>query len=170
MVLAIAFGAVYMDLRYQKVDNLFLLLFLILGFGYQIWSDGLRGMARFFLGIGVPVLCLYILFVFRMLGAGDIKLLSVLGAWIGPKCISKCILLSFLFGAGLSVLVIFICGNLKARLHYFKTYLNLILHTKDILKKDNIIPYYTPGDRMENIHFTVPILMSIVIYAGGLLG
>lgn len=170
IVLYIAVVAVCMDLCYQKVDNLFLFIFLILGFIYQIGMHGFCGMVHFFFGIGVPVLCLYMLFLFRMLGAGDIKVLSVLGGWIGPGCIAKCIVISILSGAVLSVLVIFVCGNLKERLQYFKTYFDLVIHTKDILKKDKIIPYYTPGNRMENIHFTVPILMSVVIYAGGLLG
>ncbi len=44
-------------------------------------------------GLLVPILILGILFIFRMLGAGDIKLLSVIGSMIGPTKILNCIFL-----------------------------------------------------------------------------
>lgn len=169
IVILLCLVAVCMDLSREKVDNHFILFGLILGLGYQIGAYGLRGVFIFLTGIGIPVLFLYILFFLRMIGSGDIKLLSVLGGFVGPLPIAKCIFLSFLFGAVISVFVILICGNLTARLKYFTNYINQLLTTKDIFLTQEVIPYYVPGKRMENIHFTVPILMSMVVYTGGFL-
>ena len=57
-------------------------------------------------GLLVPILILGILFIFRMLGAGDIKLLSVIGSMIGPTKILNCISYSFLIGAVISAALI----------------------------------------------------------------
>lgn len=159
-----------MDLIYEKVDNHFILFGLLLGIMYQVVTCGLRGAVLFLVGIGIPVLFLYILFLFRMLGSGDIKLLSMLGGFIGPYSIAKCILVSFLCGAVISVLILMICGNLISRLKYFTNYMNKLLITEKFWLSEELIPYYRRGKRMENIHFTVPILMSMILYAGGLLG
>lgn len=170
IVILISLVAVCMDLTSEKVDNHFILFGLMLGLGYQIGAYGLRGTIIFLTGIGIPVLFLYLLFFFRMIGSGDIKLLSVLGGFIGPLPIAKCIFLSFLFGAVISVFVVLVCGNLIARLKYFTSYINQLLVEKKMFLTQEILPYYVPGKRMENIHFTVPILMSMVVYTGGLLG
>ncbi len=164
IIVLLSVVAVCMDVFRQKVDNQFIVFGWILGLGYQIGAFGLAGVASFFLGAGLAILLLYPLFYFRMLGAGDVKLLSVLGGFIGPLSIIKCILVSFLFGAVISVAVMLICGNLVSRLKYFTNYVNRLIVTK------KVVPYYLPGKRMENIHFTVPILMSILVFTGGLLG
>lgn len=158
-----------MDLAYEKVDNQFIVFGLLLGAGYQSFVHGFRGLMVFLAGIGIPFFFLYLLFFFRMLGSGDIKLFSVLGGFIGPLAIAKCILWSFLFGAVISVFVILAYGNLKERLTYFVRYIHACAAAKDKILAEGAIPYYIRGRRKENIHFTVPIFMSMVMYAGGLL-
>lgn len=168
IVIVLSLTAVFMDLAYEKVDNQFILFGLLLGAGYQIWFSGLRGLAVFLAGTGIPFLFLYVLFFFRMIGSGDIKLLSVLGGLIGPVAIAKCILCSFIFGAVISVFVLCVCGNIAERLNYFMNYIRRLLVEKDIILAEGVVPYYVRGKRMENIHFTIPIFMSMVVYAGGL--
>lgn len=164
IVILISLVAVCMDLSHEKVKNQFLAFFWILALGYQIGMYGLRGVVFFLTGAGLPILLLYILFFFRMLGAGDIKLLSVLGGFIGPMFVIKCISVSFLAGAVISVFIILIYGNLVSRLKYFTSYISQLIITKEV------VPYCIPGKRRENIHFTIPILISVLVYIGGLLG
>lgn len=153
--------AVCMDLDRQKIDNQWIFLGWIAGFSYQIIRRGLRGAGIFFLGSAVPVLLLYLLFWFRMLGAGDIKLLSVLGGFMGPVAVTVCIGYSLVFGAVLSLAVLILCGNFLSRLRYFTGYLKRITTTKQV------VPYMVRGKRMENIHFSIPILMGVLLFAGG---
>ena len=172
MVIVLSLAAVFMDLAYEKVDNQLIVFGLVLGVGYQFYVYGIRGLVIFLIGIVLPFITLYLLFFFRMLGSGDIKLLSVLGGFIGPFSILKCIFMSLILGAVLSIGVLCICGNWAARFQYFADYVQQLLvlrKTKGFWVNGTVFPYYRKGKRMENIPFTVPIFMSMVLYAGGLL-
>ena len=153
--------AACMDLKREKIDNRFIAACWILGIGYQAGAQGFDGIRICLTGTVWPIILLFVLFLFRMLGPGDIKLFSVIGGFVGPAVITKCIALSFLFGAILSVGFVLVCGNLAARLLYFTNYISQVLNTKKAL------PYYVPGKRMENIHFSIPILMAVFIHVGG---
>lgn len=83
--------AVLMDLRTMKVDNGWLLFCTLLGLLMQITESGIQGLGFWCTGLGFPIILLGALFWFRMLGAGDIKLLSVIGGMIGPYKILHCI-------------------------------------------------------------------------------
>lgn len=71
--------AVWMDLKYASVDNGWILFSFIMGLVIQVMEKGPKGGIIFLTGAAVPVILLGILFVLRMLGAGDIKLLCALG-------------------------------------------------------------------------------------------
>lgn len=161
ILISIVSIAACMDLVREKIDNRFIMACWILGIGYQIGAQGPEGIGVYLKGTLLPIVLLFILFRFRMLGPGDIKLFSVIGGFVGPTVISKCMILSFVFGAFLSVGFILVCGNLTARLLYFTNYINQVRTMKKAL------PYYVPGRRMENIHFSIPILMAVLIHVGG---
>lgn len=119
------------------------------------------GIAVFLAGIFLPFVLLWLLFYFRALGAGDIKLLSALGGIMGPGSIWKCVTAAFLIGAVFSLFFLIICGNFLERLSYFFHYI------ENYLKTGERVPYRKPGARMEHIHFTVPIMLAAFLYAGG---
>lgn len=112
-------------------------------------------------GLLVPILILGILFIFRMLGAGDIKLLSVIGSMIGPTKILNCISYSFLIGAVISAALMISSGIVCQRILYLLHYISVYFKTG---KRE---PYYKSGMPLENFHFTVPIFLSALLYAGG---
>lgn len=161
LALTIAVIAAVMDLYSEKIANWCIYLFWILGLGYQIGFLGMAGIWLFLKGAFTPIIILFGLFVFRMLGPGDIKLLSALGGIMGITSIMKCILFSFLIGAVLSAAFIAVSGNLRQRLWYFTDYIIQFINTK------KITPYYKPGRQIENIHFGIPVLLSVMLYAGG---
>lgn len=161
ILISIVSIAACMDLKQEKINNRFIVACWILGIGYQAGARGLDGVWTYFAGAVWPIVLLFVLFWFRMLGPGDIKLFSVIGGFVGPAVISKCIVLSFVLGAVLSIGFILVCGNFTARLMYFTNYINQIMTMKKAL------PYYVPGRRMENIHFSIPILMAVIIHVGG---
>jgi len=153
--------AVCMDLKSQKIDNLWIMIGWSAGLLYQIFSHRFRGVGVFLLGSLLPIFLLYLLFWFRMLGAGDIKMLSVLGGVMGAGSILICMGWSLLFGALFSVAAMIVCGNFFSRFRYFIDYL------RDFLKTKQVVPYMVRGNRMENIHFSVPILLGVLLYIGG---
>ena len=128
----------------------------------QITENGPKGGVIFLAGVAVPVLLLGILFIFHMIGAGDIKLLCALGGIMGPRTVMECIVYSLLAGAGISLAILISTGGIRRRFLYLYQYMNEFYCTGEIR------PYYRKGMSFpENFHFTVPIFLSAVLYAGG---
>lgn len=90
LALILALGAVEMDLRSRRIANVWLAAGWAAGFWIQL-SPGGRGAAAFAAGSFLPLALLAVLFWFRMLGAGDIKLLSALGGLMGASAVLQCI-------------------------------------------------------------------------------
>lgn len=167
LVLTAASGAVLMDLKTEKIANGWILLFWLLGFWSNLTEYRTAGISRFLTGAIVPLVCLFRLFYFGMLGAGDIKLLSVIGGFLGWASAVKCIVLSFVFGAILSIGILIVCGNIRQRLLKFTDYVKQY-HMK-ILQREKRIPdsYRKKEWGMESVHFTVPVLLAVLLWIGG---
>ena len=153
--------AVLMDLQTTRVDNGWILFSLLIGGFYRILCEGPFGLIPFFQGICFPFLVLIVLHYFRMLGSGDIKVFCVLGGLLGVRKIGYCIFWAFFFGGILSLFLLFIYGDFRRRFQYFFRYIQECMLTGEVK------PYLQKGMRLENIHFTVPIYMSVLLYTGG---
>ena len=102
------------------------------------------------------------LFLGKMIGTGDIKVLAVLGSVLGPRKILFCIVTAFLLGAVESFFLLFFRCDWRQRFLYFFQYLQRAYVER------SLPPYLVPGKRPENIHFTIPILGSVLLlYLGG---
>ncbi len=157
-----ATAAFAMDLRRQKIANLWILTGWVWGLGLQYAAEEWGGVLQFFIGAGIPVLCLFLLFYFRMLGAGDIKLLSVLGGLLGGQAALRLLLLSFFFGGVLSLGLLISSGTLVFRLRYFADYFRTYVKSRERR------PYRQTGERAEHFHFTLPVLLGVFVYVGGI--
>ena len=132
LVLTAASGAVLMDLKTGEIANGWIVILWLIGFLTEVLSRGAIGFLTFLFGALLPILTLFWLFCFRMIGAGDIKLFSALGGFLGPVAILKCICLSFAFGAILSIGILLICGNIRQRLFKFTIYIKHIFRSHSV--------------------------------------
>ena len=162
LLLTIAGVSVIMDLYSMKVKNNWILCSLLAGAGSCFWKSGFAGLIRFVPGVLVPLAILGWMFYFRMLGSGDIKVFCALGGIMGPAKILWCIWFSFLCGAGISLAVLICYTGIRKRMSYLAAYL------AECIRTGRPKPYYQTGNTLENIHFTVPIFMSVMLYTGGL--
>ena len=153
--------SVVMDIREARIDNGWIFFSICMGGILQILQGGADKLFPFAAGTILPFVFLGILFYFRMLGPGDIKLFCALGGVMGIRDIVWCIAVSFLFGAVISVAILIFCGDIRQRFQYFFLYFQDFLHT------GKVKPYYRKGMALENFHFTVPVFLSVVLYAGG---
>ena len=151
---AIAAGcAALMDIQRAKVDNGWLLFCVLVSLFTRIWKMDVSSLGSWICGLLVPILILGILFIF--------KLLSVIGSMIGPTKILNCISYSFLIGAVISAALMISSGIVCQRILYLLHYISVYFKTG---KRE---PYYKSGMPLENFHFTVPIFLSALLYAGG---
>lgn len=162
ILLLILIISMVQDLKLKKVKNWLILIGLLLGLFSRVWLLGARGLGLFFLGTSIPIALLFLLFLFRVMGAGDIKLLSVVGGFLGPSSVLQCIILTFLIGAIFALIKVIRKQNLVYRLQNLAKYLSKFMKTK------KIEAYYTLEDGTDCIiPFTVPIFLSVIINLGG---
>ncbi|QDP02069.1 prepilin peptidase [Thalassotalea sp. PS06] len=100
IAIAIIFSiALYFDLRYQRIPNSLCLLGLITGIAVQFGFMGLNGVGSALLGAGLAFIILFPLYMFRLLGAGDVKLMIAIGAFLTPAMLVWSLLYGLVFGA-----------------------------------------------------------------------
>lgn len=151
-------AAVWMDVRTGRVSNRLIVFGLWIGCIRNLMEYGWYGGFHFLIQISIPVLVFYLLFLMHVLGAGDIKLFSVISSCIGLNRLVKVIVFSFLAGAVLSFLTLLRNKNLYSRLAYFSNYVRTALNTKSITKYD-----YKSDGKQNFIHFTIAIFIGFCI-------
>lgn len=152
-----------MDIQTGKISNRLIITGLILGFIRSLCVYGLKGSFYFLIQVSLPVLVFYLLFLMRALGAGDIKLFSVISSCTGLKGLIRIIFYSFLVGAAFSAAVIIRNKNLFSRIKYLSGYIQTVLLTKSIKRYD-----FKSDGKQNCIHFSVAILIGYFIYLGGM--
>jgi Flp pilus assembly protein protease CpaA len=112
-------------------------------------------------GVSVPVLILFLLFAFKMIGAGDIKVLSVIGGFYNWSVCLKIFLIALLYGAVWSFLKIVLYGNIKERFLYFLQF------CFKCLTKRKRLSYRDGLNKRDTIPFCVPILLAYLSFLAG---
>ena len=115
-------------------------------------------LAQGFAGFLFPFIVLSLLALLKMIGAGDVKLLAVIGLFSGPKGSFLVLLYSIFAGGVISVFLVWKRKNLYARMQYFFLYLGQALQTREL------VPYRTGGEKSGEFAFSLPILAGLLIY------
>ena len=157
----IGIAAVVMDLKTGKISNRLILLGLAAGLSWQIADKGLIGILLFAGGAGIPFLIFGMLYYFRMIGAGDIKLLCTLGGLTGPAGSMYCIFLTILWGGFLSLGIMLFRRNLAERMTVFFRYISQYRNTGRRSYMD-----CAPVD--ARFCFSIPVLLGILCFVGGI--
>ena len=83
--LVLSLGMAWTDLRRRRIPNYLTFGAAITGLGFQIGSHGLSGLLDGFLGLAAGLALLWLPYMKGGMGAGDVKALAGLGAWLGLK-------------------------------------------------------------------------------------
>ena len=157
---AILLVAAGMDLSFYRIKNE--LIFAGMSAGIVLWIFGtfpFQG-GSLLAGILLPVLICWIPFRMHALGAGDIKLFSVIGCLNGGEDAVCCICFSFLFAAGISV------GKLLSHRQLWTSLMNCFQYFQQIVTEGKMMPY--PGGDLPDhrFHFSVAILLGYLALLG----
>lgn len=158
MTLLLLSAAVWMDIRSCRISNRLIGIGLLLGLFFQVRQYGIRGLGIFIVNVSVPVILLYLLFLMRALGAGDIKLFSVISSIWNWNIACITIMAGFFVGAVISFGKLIYERNLFSRLCVFRDYLCQVMATGKLKK----YPRESKG-KQNFIHFSVAILMGFLI-------
>ena len=110
-VAAIAAGS---DVLTRRVSNRLNLTILVLGLGWRAAEAGFWSVALGLAGAAVGLGMLIVPFAVRWIGAGDVKLLAALGAWLGPVATLHAGLFG-LAGGGLLAAALAVAGGSQMR-------------------------------------------------------
>lgn len=97
--------ALYFDLRFQRIPNLFCLIACIFGVCVQIYLYKLLGLQAALLGGGLAFTLLFPAFLIKAIGAGDVKLMMAVGVLTGPEIIAWSIGYAIIFGSLTSIVL-----------------------------------------------------------------
>ena len=152
-------SAAYWDLRTYKVPNQIIIVGLGTSLILQVLAIGIHGIYWWGKCLMTPFVLLFLLYLFHVIGAGDIKLFSVVGGFLGSSKVIHIIILAFIIGAVMSLIQIISFHNFKYRIQYLTNY----IHT--IRKKKRITPYYNreKGSTKEVIPFSLAIMISVFV-------
>ncbi len=147
----------YTDWTVRKVRNNLVFPVLLMGLLWHLTMGGWAGARDSALGAGLPLI-LFPFFALRMLGAGDIKLLMALGAWLGVAECTAMMIFSILCGGvvALGIMLIRRDGALRVR--------KLWHYMKSSLLSRKLFPY-TDFDRVESgeaLPFALAILGGLI--------
>ena len=117
-ILLISAKAALADLESWRIPNAWMLIWSTAGFAFEICFFGGVNIADRLIGAAIPVVLLWPFFILHMAGAGDVKLLAVLGIWLMADDILWCLLFSFAAGAAISVIKLLIYKNGIERFAY----------------------------------------------------
>ncbi|MCD7716747.1 MAG: prepilin peptidase [Lachnospiraceae bacterium] len=153
----IAVTAALCDLWEDRIPNAVIAVGLAMGLVYQLFAEGPLGLILFWGGVLLPVLLLGGLYFFRMLGAGDIKLLCVAGGFLGPLGALACFVRSLFVAAAVSLVILYRRHELGERLRYFWDYVSECAESREWK------PYLAGVKESARFCFSVPVLVGILL-------
>src|SRR5688500_12891023 len=101
------------DLRARRIPNWLTFGAAVLAVGYHLATAGIAGLVPSLGGWALGFALFFPLFALRGMGAGDVKLLAAVGAWLGPWQVLWAALLTSVAGGVLALLIAAFHGYLR---------------------------------------------------------
>lgn len=154
------------DLKTDRIPNGYILFGIILGLSGSLLAD--KDLWKSFGSMLAAFLFLYPIYKIGALGAGDVKLLIMVGSFYAMREFMVILAGAFVIGAVFSLIKLLAEHNGRERMLYLFSYLSEIMQTRQWkLYGENLVQDYQMYCR-NKIHFAVPVLLSVVLKAGGM--
>ncbi|MCC7441632.1 MAG: prepilin peptidase [Bdellovibrionales bacterium] len=155
---AAALLAAATDLFRGKIYNWLTFPVAVAGLVHGAWGGGLAGLGSAAAGLGLGLLLLGWMYPMGFMGAGDVKLLAALGAWMGPALTVETALVSIALGGVLALLLLAVRGKIRAFLS--RAYLFLAgIFVKQLVAAPMTI------DRSQRMAFGLPLAAAAILCA-----
>ncbi len=157
VAIAILIVAVAFDLATRKVPNWLIVLGYLIGISTMTIK---YGWSYIYLIRAIwPVLALFIFYYIKALGAGDIKLFSVLSIFCPTKMMISFIITSFVVAAIYGIVKLLYARELKQKMY------TIVNHIFECANK-RVYETYKPTNKNSYICFSLSMLLAYVINIG----
>ena len=119
LILAL-FSAIVTDLYKRKIPNVLIVLGLVGGLVGQLFLPQGLGFAHWGIGVAIGFICFFPLYILRGMAAGDVKLMMVVGGFLGFPLVLTAALYSYVAGGIMAIAIVLINGQLKQVIHNIK--------------------------------------------------
>lgn len=163
LIFLVLLPASLFDLYQYRVPNAIIGIGLVLSLYDNIWQYGILGIGSFSLKCLFPFVVCFIFYLFHVLGAGDIKIFSIICSYFNVEYCVRIMAVSLLIGALLSLFKMILQKSFIRRFRHFSMYV------RNLMSGGPIRAYYdlkTCGDEGV-IPFTICITLAVIICTTG---
>ncbi|HKM54081.1 MAG TPA: A24 family peptidase [Isosphaeraceae bacterium] len=164
LVSAILVEAAVIDGRQLRVPNWLTFHFVLGGLAYACYVGGREAFLWSLAGTGVGLVSLLPLYAIGGMGAGDVKLMAGVGAWMGPSLTLGAFAASALVGGLFGLAMILASGDLIRHWAMFQTIGHEILSIRNPTRLAELA-----GERKKSmtlLPYGIPIAVGSISYFG----
>ena len=103
VLIILLLSATLTDLIRNKIPNAISLGGIAVGFVLQGWFMGAEGLLNGFLGMLLGLIVLLPMYAWRAMAAGDVKLMAMVGTFVGPTVVLVCVVSTLILGMVLAL-------------------------------------------------------------------
>ena len=162
LLLSILSISAIIDLRVQRIPNLITFPAVIISLLYHFFTNGIDGLIFSTLGLAAGIGLFIIPYMIGFSGAGDAKLMGVVGAILGSKSTFSAFLIIALVGGVYAIIIILL--NKKQFKGFFKK--QLITLKLFILTREFIPDPVEENSKKPKLCYGVAIALGTFIYLG----
>jgi prepilin peptidase CpaA len=145
-----------------RVPNWLTFPFIISGWVYGAAAFGWEGLFWSLLGTGVAMACLLPMYAIGGMGAGDVKLLAGVGAWLTIQHTVWGFVVGVFIGAAMAIVMALVSGQWSHHYRQFFTIFKEIVTIRDPERLSEIAAERKP--RMRLLPYGVPIATGCICY------
>jgi prepilin peptidase CpaA len=164
LVSVILVEAAIIDGRQLRVPNWLTFHFVVGGLAYACWTGGREALLWSLAGTGVGLITLLPLYAIGGMGAGDVKLMAGVGAWMGPATTLGAFVSSALVGGLFGMVMIVASGDWIRHWVMFQTIGHEIVSIRNPSRLAELA-----GERKKTmmlLPYGIPIAVGSIVYFG----
>ena len=162
LVSVVLIWAAWIDGKQLKVPNAITFPMILSGLLYNTFANGLSGLGFGLAGMATGLALLLVLYAIGGMGAGDVKLLAGVGAWLGWEVTLYAYLASAVVGGVMALIMVArrkswekFMGNISMLLHELQTVKNPVEISKNAAIRK---------PQMHLLPYGIPICIGSIIY------